>query len=256
MGMNPTLAAMYNTLGAGDAAREEQIKVAHLELFAKSAMAQGIDLSQYSDADRNQLFVEFTQKLAEEEGEEEEKEPPKKEGENGGGNGGLPPFMKKDEGEGEGEGEEKDAAARREHAARVEWQEKNAQVDFLGRRMAHALWDEYNNISKAAAAAASGQPIKPTAQAPAQAPAKTASVKSTVSAFDHQAATEAVKIAAGAGIDQNEVINRLNAVLTLGPKDTEKTAGIKDYNDSVSIRALELLEQAKYPVDWNQVFSK
>jgi len=134
MGMNPTLAAMYDTHGAGQVQQEELAKIAHLELFAKAAMAQGIDLSALDDGTRNALYTEFTTKLAEEEDSEEEEE----EGE--------------EEEESEGD-ESKEAAARREYAAMAEWQEKNAQADFLGRRMAHAFWNEYNEISKEAGVA-------------------------------------------------------------------------------------------------------
>lgn len=146
MGMNPTLAAMYNTHGAGDAATEEQTKIAHLELFCKAAAAQGIDLSQLDDETKGSLYADFTAKLAAEEGEEEGEE------EGGEEEGKKPPPKEEGEGEGEeeGEGDEKEAAARAEYAAMQEWQEKNAQADFLGRRMAHAFWDEYNEISKEA----------------------------------------------------------------------------------------------------------
>ena len=139
MGMNPTLAAMYNTHGAGEALAEETTKIAHLELFAKAAMAQGINLADLDDGARGALYNEFTSKLAEE--------------------GAAPPFPPKaeeddedDEDEEEDKEEEKkEAAARQEYAAMSEWTEKNAQADFLGRRMAHAFWDEYSEISKTAA---------------------------------------------------------------------------------------------------------
>lgn len=273
MGMNPTLAAMYNTHGAGQALQEEQVKVAHLDLFAKAAMANGIDLSQLDDETKNELFAEFTTKLAEEDGGEEGGDDEEKEE---GGNGGPPvppPPPKKEEGKSEGksesdEEEEKEAAARREHEARVEWQEKNAQADFLGRRMAHAFWNEYNEISKQAAAEASkvatggapapaSAPAAPTKKKLAGAPeAAPKQASAQISPFDHQAAEEALKIASAGGWDEQECIQRLNSVLTLGPKETEKTAGIRDYSDSVSVRGLELLEQAGYAVDWNQVFNK
>ena len=143
MGMNPTLAAMYNTHGAGEALAEETTKIAHLELFAKAAMAQGINLADLDDGTRGALYNEFTSKLAEE--------------------GAAPPFPPKaeedddeddeeeDKEEEDKEEEKKEAAARQEYAAMSEWTEKNAQADFLGRRMAHAFWDEYSEISKTAA---------------------------------------------------------------------------------------------------------
>lgn len=307
MGMNPTLAAMYNTHGAGAAAAEEQTKIAHLELFAKAAMAQGIDLSQLDQGTREELYSEFTSKLAEEEGMDDEED------------------------EDEEEEEEKDAAARREFAAQAEWQEKNAQADFLGRRMAHSFWDEYNEISKEARSAGevldkgigavktygrrlSGSDVRKAEKAKDTAigharRAKDMSSSDKVvqrygkkatdaagtaadeakksrkarlitggavggagavgggiaalsggkdkeaSAFDFEAAEQALKLASASGWDEHEADQRLAAVLTLGPGESEKIAHAGgDYGDALNIRGLELLETAGYPVDWNQVF--
>jgi hypothetical protein len=321
MGMNPTLAAMYNTHGHGDAVAEEQTKIAHLELFCKAAAAQGIDLSQLDEDTKGALFQDFTTKLAAEEGEEEEEGPEHEGGES----------KAKEEGEQEeGDEDEKEAAARAEYAAMSEWQEKNAQADFLGRRMAHAFWDEYNEISKEAGRA--GEAIKrgreaagkfvakvrgkttemggkhedpalkaarkalgaKSGQAPetamrtakefkrvkgeqskarkqlAGAAAGTAAAagavgggvaaarrgnKKEASAFDLTAAEQGLKIASAAGWDEEECTQRLNSLLTLGVDESEKVAYANgNFEDAVNIRGLELLEEAGYPVDWEQVF--
>ena len=80
MSMNPYLAAMYDTHGYGTAVQEEQTKVASLELFAKTAAAEGIDLSQLTPDQQNSLYTQFISKLAEDEEDEgkehEKKEPP------------------------------------------------------------------------------------------------------------------------------------------------------------------------------------
>lgn len=302
MGMNPTLAAMYDTHGAGRAYAEESTKIAHLELFAKAAAAQRIDLSQLDPSTQEALFQDFTAKLAQEEGEgaseSESSEPPAKEEE------------EKEEEEGE---EGKEAAARREFHNMQEWQEKNAQADFLGRRMAHAFWDEYNEISKVAkggpqvfqpkhkdtllgagkgapggtakktpegakmvkglgervreGAGAAGKHIaqhkgKYLAGAGAAAAlggaayaAGRASKKKEASAFDVKAAEQGLKVACAAGWSEEECIGRLNSLLTLGVGESEKVAYAGgSYEDALNIRGLELLEEAGYPVDWNQVF--
>lgn len=290
---------MYNTHGAGQAQQEELAKIAHLELFAKAAMAQGIDLSALDEGTRNELYTEFTTKLAEEDAEDEEEEGPEHEAaessdeEKG----------EQEEGDKDSEEEKKEAAARREYAAQVEWQEKNAQADFLGRRMAHAFWDEYREISKeaglkdiagkvtgasdikagvnmlrgktpglvAAGKSSKGIGAKTLARGAAKAGgiaagaagaaygAKKATEKKEeskeASAFDIASAEQGLKIASASGWDENEAAQRLSAVLTLGPSESEKVAHANgNYDDAINIRGLELLEAAGYPVDWTQVF--
>ena len=46
--MNPWLASYYNTHGAGEAAAEEQEKVAQVQLFCMLASERGIDMSELS----------------------------------------------------------------------------------------------------------------------------------------------------------------------------------------------------------------
>lgn len=146
MSMNPTLAAMYNTHGAAQALQEEQQKVAHLTLFAKSAAAKGINLNELDQDTTEALYAAFTQKLAEESGEakEEEKEEGHKEPDGDEG--------KEGPGDKDGdEGKEEEKKAYAQFLAMQDWREKTAEADFLGRQMAHSFWNEFQEIQKTAA---------------------------------------------------------------------------------------------------------
>ena len=311
--MNATLAAMYNTNGYGDRLRAEQEKIASLDLFAKTAAANNIDLSQLSSDQQTELYNEFVTKLAEEGGEappeekrEEEREEEKAED-------------KKEEHKEESEGakeEEKEAQA--QFRSMKEWQEKCAEADHLGRRMAHAFWDESGQIEKAAAewrnlgsssthalahrpkevdlkgagkgvlhavgehlakhkgkyvagglaagtaagVAAGVNHLRKLHNGASTDPerdmtASEAAKKKEASAFDWQAAKQAVKIAAAANWDTDQAATRLESLLTLGVPSMDKTAAALDnYDSALNVRALELLEGAGYSVDWAQVFGK
>lgn len=134
--MNHTLAAMYNTNGYTTAAQRQQIKVAHLENFAKVAAMSGFDLSNMSPQDVNALYAEYRQKVAEEGGESPEEEA-REEGEE-----------EREEEEEEREEEERKEAQAAFLRAR-EFQEKVAEADHLGRVMAHAMWNETAAIKTA-----------------------------------------------------------------------------------------------------------
>jgi len=248
-GMNPTLAAMYNTHGFGDQVQKEQTKIAHLELFAKVASDQGIDLTALTARQRAELWTTWNAKLAEEggaaeeeaEGEEEEAEGEKKK-------------VEGEEEEAEGEEKKEEAEEKKEaqaqFAAMHQWQQKVAEADYLGRVMAHSFTDERTKIA-AEVAAPKKKGVPPEFAANAKPAAK-----KEASAFDVQAARNAVKLASQAGIQVPEVTQRLNAILTLGVPDMNKTAsvvGTGDYERALNIRSLELLEAAKYPVDWSKV---
>lgn len=285
MSMNPTLARMYNTHGVAKVAQAQQQKVAHLMLFAKAASANNIDLGALSQQEREQLYHEFNMKLAEEGGEfppkedeEEDEEGKKKKDEEGG------------DGDGGGEEEEK-KEAQAQFGRMREWQTKTAEADILGRQMAHAFWDETQQIQKAAEAQKNAAPLLGPKGNPGMtggmsagkkallgagvaaagiggaalahramkdkggdAPAEGGGETKAASAFDWQAARQAVKIAQQAGLPQNQVAERLQAILTLGVPAMDKTASaLETYDGALNVRALELLEAAKYPVNWNHV---
>lgn len=124
MTMNMDLAAMYGT--PGGPSEEDQEKVAQMELFTKLAAETGIDLNQYTDEEIDQLWNE-TFKGASDESEKKDEKPKKEEGE---------------------EDEEKEVAAQAEFAEAQEWQEKVAEMDYLGRLMAHAYVNELNEIGE------------------------------------------------------------------------------------------------------------
>lgn len=139
--MNPTLAAMYNTHGYGEAAASQQQELALLDLFAKTAAAVEIDLSQLTPEVRQELYSNFVNKLASEEGAEHDIAKAEKHEEK----------AKKEESEAEHEEEKAKEELHKKAAAEFEGQQKMAEADFLGRQMAHAYWDELQGIQKEAA---------------------------------------------------------------------------------------------------------
>lgn len=75
----------------------------------------------------------------------------------------------------------------------------------------------------------------------------------TSSAFDEQAYGRAFEIAKEAGYDENEAVERLNALYTLvgSPEQTKTASADAPFDTALSVRGLELLEHAGYPVDWD-----
>jgi len=273
--MNQYLAAMYNTHGAGDAAQEERVKVASLELFCKAAAAEGINLTDLPQNERENLYTEFINKLA-------------AEGEEGGSSkcekcGKDPCECKKEESKGEGD---KEAAAKAEYEAGQETLQKRAEADFLGRQMAHAFWDEFNSIQKTAAEEEekkdkdeeNGDKDKKKDEEkkdekkdegngnggggglPPQLAAAMAAKEGSApfgTAFDKQAFARAIAIAESSpNIDTGEATKKLAAVVELGgPGESEKISHTKgDYEFAKNVRGLEYLEAAGYPVAWEEVF--
>lgn len=336
--MNPYLAAMYNTNGAGEQMTEEMQKNANAELFCKLAADQGLDLSQMSDEQvasvYAQVFPEEVAKLAAEEKEKEEgKAHEEKES--------------KEHEEGEKE-EEKEEAKKAEAAAYLAeknaFVEKCAEADYMGRIMAHAFTQERANIEKLAAdkkpeeghhlrRAILGNPISGAIEAEKGKKLKTfgkayghalketgkgalvggaggaalgaaigaakggkagalkgalgggvsglhvgalaGSVKGqhdrraseihgehskhktkegSAEAFEELAAEHAIKVAEAAGYDIDQAAERISAVYALGLTESEKIAHVNDIDTATHVRALEYLEAASYPVNWEEVF--
>ena len=71
------------------------------------------------------------------------------------------------------------------------------------------------------------------------------------SALDTLAANYAVEKAAAYGYDPEEAAERVGAVLTLGPDESDKVAYVANLDDAVDVRSSELLELAGYPIDWS-----
>jgi hypothetical protein len=295
MAMNQWLADMYGTNGASEA----QEKTAELELFAKLAADNGIDLSRLTAAQVHSLYAETFGKVAEEGSEEEGDD---------------------DSGE-----EDKKEQAVAEHEEKKESAAKLAEADLMGRVMAHALVSELGQIEKSAAMpaflqkgmaavgnaagkshsaeqAVSGRVGKALAgkklpkgvgiggigtatsegkelvhnrnvslgrKALGSAAGSTALVGGATyaatrkkksdeqkesSAFETLAAENAIKVAAAAGYDADEALQRVNAVYILGLGESEKVGHIERTDDALHVRALEYLESAGYPVNWQEVF--
>jgi hypothetical protein len=138
--MNQWLAEMY---GTGTQAEEAQEKVAELELFAKLAADNGIDLTTLQPEQVSSLYAETFGKLAQEEGEDESEEHEASESKE----------KEKGEDEEEKEKESQLEAAESEHAAAKEAAAKFAEADIMGRTMAHAFVNELQEIDQAKEAA-------------------------------------------------------------------------------------------------------
>lgn len=247
--MNEWLAQMYGTNASEQPAAqsEEQQKLATAELFCKLAADSGVDLSEYNDEQIQSLYNDVMLKQAQGEEGKPPPFPPKKE-------------EKKEKEEDKGNGEDKgtEEKAKMEYEEKKAFAEKFAEADFMGRTMAHSMVDELGHIQKAAEAGKPAEPPKEQpkeAAAPAQ-PAPATDAKSGSPNFDLIAARHAVKLAEASEYNVEEATQRLQAILTLGAKESEKVAYTQDFESAKHIRALELLEAAKYPVNWEEVFGK
>jgi hypothetical protein len=129
--MDLSLAEMYGTPGAQEAS-EDQEKVAQAKMFAELAAENGIKLAEMNDEQLESLWDATFAKEA------------------------MPetcPKCEKAKGDctcekKEDKGEEKEAAAHAEFAEQQEWQEKVAEMDYLGRLMAHAYVQELGSINE------------------------------------------------------------------------------------------------------------
>ena len=283
MSMNQIFAEYYNTLGndegtkTASATQEDLTKQAQYELFAKVASANGINLSQLSDAQCDELF-------------ERTMGPEKTAGEMG-----------------------KREMAEREHAEKRAAAVMFEQADSFGRQAAHAYVDELKKVAAAveeqqykeatvgetaravgghiagAARSAGGHAADAARSAGGWAkehPKTTAGVaagtvaaaagaealrrhrnkskeeaapsEEKTSAIDELAAYRALAIVdeynKTAGVqpfDLNVADERIAAVVfTLGLGDSTKIASAANVDTAIEIRALEALEAAGYPVQW------
>lgn len=229
--MNMDLAAVYNTPGGPP--QEDIEKAAEAQLFAKLAADNNIDLNQLSDEQVLELYNQTFSKEAgdmppqfqKKDGEDEKKDEKKKD----------------DDDEKKDEDEDKEAAAR-EFGLQKEAQVKLAEADYLGRVMAHSFTQELGLIGKSM--------DKEAAPAVASPAAIELSLGKEASALDKLAAKHAMVKAAEAGHDVGDTQRRIEAVFTLGVKPSEKVASAENVQQGTEIRALELLEQAGFEVNW------
>lgn len=276
MAMDQFLAEYY---GTAQPAQDETEKAAQVELFAKLAAAEGIDLNSMSDEQVEQLYnATFSKEASEEEGEEKD---------------------------------DKKEEAEKEHAEKKAAAEKFAEADYMGRVMAHAYVQEMRKIASSNEKSASmdmgrvsrmrgavkgvaekaGKHVENVGRKVVKTVGRTHGEESALSsrtargiggatygagalgaagaakgvhhlatkdkkkkasAIDELAAQHAVEKAAAAGWNAEEAVERLSAVMTLGPSEEgTKVAQAEDVNGAIDIRASELLEQAGYPVDWS-----
>ena len=239
--MTDYLNDIYPEGGNEAASQEESLqKQAQLHVFAELAAENDIDLSKLSSAQVGQLWEEVMGKEASDDGDEgdEDGDSDPKEGKKP-----LPPFMKKKDDE-EKEASALEAAALEEHAEKVAFARKEAESAHMGEVMAHSFVSKVAELE----AALNGEASE---EAPEE-PAKVASSLEGVSAFDILAARTAVQMAQETGFDGEKVAHRVNAVLVLGAPESVKTAGIQDPGAAMQTRALELLESAGLPVQWDE----
>lgn len=243
MSMNEFLAQYYgNTAPEAEyektASEEEQ--EAQIELFAKLAHDNGIDLEKLSEEQVQELF-EATFKEASETEEPVETNP-------------LEDTVK---------------AAEEEFAVKKASQEKIAEADFLGRVMAHSYVNEMRKIAESKVANddkdADDKPGKKEKddgddKDDKKAPPFMKKEEKTGSAIDELAVARACgmideynKTAAANGqgqFDEKVAEARIYAIATLGLGESVKVASASNTAQAVDIRALEYLQAAGYPVTW------
>lgn len=191
---------------------EELQKQAQIELFAKVAEENGIDLDDLEEEKVAELYEAFLGEL-EKEAEDDDKDDDDKD-------------EKKDE-------------ARQEFAKKKEASEKLAEAEAMGVAMADAYVDRLQKH-----AAANGLNKE------ASAPNGTLLQVKQASSIDQLAAQEAFNKVASHGFDTNQAESLLNAVLTLGPSESQKVASASTVEEAIDLRSLELLEMAGYPVNY------
>ncbi len=253
--MDQELAQMYNTPGRHTP--EDHTKLAEAELFAKLAAENNIDLNDLTDDQIQQLWESTFSKAAEE----------------------TCPKCEKSKSECKCDSAEDKvaAAAQAEFAQKQEWKQKVAECDKLGRIMAHAYINELTAIDQAAktagakkvaemppqfaAAAGGGAPPEKKEEGDKDEDKKeekkddeeSKSEEKGASAIDQLAAKHALDLAKQAGMNTKVAAKRVDAVLTLGlATESTKTASAKTLEETIHVRALELLEKAGYQVDWTR----
>ena len=260
MAMNEWLAQVYNTNGAAEQQTEETQKLASAELFAKVASKHGLDLSQMSAEEKGQLyatvFPEEAAKLAAVDGTAPEAAPA------------AAPAAADD-------GETKMAAAAEHWQEKRASQEKYAEADLMGRVMAHSFTDELGKIKTAMHGEdhdddddKDKDKDKGDKKMPPPFTKKDGGDKeeekdgsampknANAAAFEELAARRAIEMAKQAEYDGDKAFQLINAVFTLGLSESEKVASVQNFEDGLHIRALEYLEAAKFPVNWEEVYGK
>lgn len=283
MPMNEELARIYNTNGVNSASEENTSKTASLTMFAKLASKHGVDLSEMDDTEIATWYEQVMgEKLAADgEGNGDNPFPPKKKDDE--------EKEKKDD-----EDEEKEAAARHFAAQKSEQakyaeadmmgrimahafvqERENIEAEKTATTMPTSLARVAKRALKGGetgshsrklladvvkkrgteAAKKHGKGLAAGAAAGGAAGYMAGKSKeSAAQAFEKMAAMHAIKIAEAAEFDTDEAAERVGAVYTLGLGESEKIAHVQEVDDAIHVRGLEYLEQAGYPVNWEEVF--
>lgn len=248
MSVNEMLARAYGTFDPPTPSTEDAEKVAHFELFAKVAAANGIDLEKCTTEEMNGLWNTFQTKLAEQAKEAAA----------------APPAA--DPAAAAAVTTEKKAEA--ELAQIKEAEQKVAEADYLGQVMAHSYVATLKKIAAGGGFKFAEKEEKkddhdeddkkknPFANFGKEMKGKKDEGKDEgkkeASAIDVLAAHAAVKLAHENGIDAQEAGSKLDALFSSGKiAATTKVAAATTVPEATHIRALELLEQCGYPVKWN-----
>lgn len=213
--------------GGANSNEEALQKAAEAEIFAKVAADCGVDLTKLSQEQIyhlwNEVMVEGNKTAAEEEHHHESDEEEKK---------------------------KEEALAKaviREHEEKKEAMAKVAEAEYIGERMADAF---HARLQKLAAEDHEKREEEKKKEEKKEEDGKKMPVKEA-SATDLYAARVAIGMLKEAGLSTEQGVELLNSLFTLGhlPEST-KTAGASTPEQTVQIRALELLEAAGYPINW------
>lgn len=193
-------------------------KQASIELFCKLAEEDGIDLDSLEQEKVAELYYAWQGELEKEAGDD-------------------------DDHDDDDHADEKQEKAKEEFAKKKEASEKIAEAQVIGAVMADAYVEqlqkraaESGDFGTKEASAPNGQLLEKQA--------------SSTESMDEVAAHEAFRKVASAGWDTNQAADRINAVLLLGPGESDKVASCRTVEDAVDIRSLEILEMAGYPVTY------
>lgn len=221
---------------------EDQEKIAQAEFFNNLCAEQGIDIDALSDDQVERLYKSAMAAYSkpEDDGEQQKQQA-------------------------------KEAAALEEFQEKRAAVEKIAEVDALGRIMAHAYVDELRKIAQEGEAGPLAPPKPPAKkeeeeeeeeegeeekkESQARAEALIAALNKNASAsttpnLDEIAANDAFALLKEAGFSEEVAAARLNAVLTLGLGESEKIAAAQTPDQARYVRALEFCEAAGFPVEW------
>lgn len=143
-----------------------------------------------------------------------------------------------------------------EHGERQAGKLKDIKSGVLSNVPDKAKWEARKAVAKGVAAKYAPHAAGVAALGAAEEGARHALKKKegSAQAFEELAANHAIKVAEAAGYNVEEAAQRVSAVYTLGLSESEKIAHVQDVDTATHVRALEYLEAASYPVNWEEIF--